>query len=42
MRLFRFGDLITKLGEVIAERRHNCREFWSINDFYTPKLGGMC
>ena len=25
--------LITKLGEVIAERRHYCREFRSINDF---------
>jgi len=34
--------LITKLGEVIEERHHYCREFQSINDFILRKLGGMC
>ena len=31
--------LITKLGEVIAKRRHYCREFWSINDFILRNWG---
>ena len=31
--------LITKLGEVIAERRHYCREFRSINDFILQNWG---
>ena len=31
--------LITRLGEVIAERRHYCREFWSINDFILRNWG---
>ena len=38
-RLFRFGDLITKLGEIIAERRHYYREFQSINDFILQNWG---
>jgi len=37
-----FWRMVTKLGELIVERHHYCREFRSINDFYTPKLGGMC
>ena len=31
--------LITKLGGVIAERRHYWREFWSINDFILRNWG---
>jgi len=31
--------LITKLGEVIAERRHYCREFWSNHDFILQNWG---
>jgi len=31
--------LITRLGEVIAERRHYCREFQSINDFILRNWG---
>ena len=32
-KFFRFGLSITKLGELIAEGHHYCREFRSINDF---------
>jgi len=32
-RLFGFRLLVAKLGELIAERHHYCREFQSINDF---------
>ena len=31
--------LITKVGEVIAERSHYCREFRSINDFILRNWG---
>jgi len=38
-KLFRFGLSVTKLGELIAERHHYCREFQSINDFILRNWG---
>jgi len=38
-KLFRFRLSVAKLGELIVERYHYCREFWSINDFILRNLG---
>jgi len=38
-RLFRLRLSVTKMGELIAERHHYCREFRSINDFILQNWG---
>ena len=38
-RLFRFRLSVAKLGELIAERHHYCREFWSIKGFILRNWG---
>jgi len=37
-----FWRTVTKLGELIVERHHYCREFRSINDFILRNWGCMC
>ena len=37
--MFRFRLLVTKLGELIVERHHYCRELQSINDFILRNWG---
>ena len=38
-KIVQIWQMITKLGEVIAERRHYYREFRSINDFILRNWG---
>ena len=39
VRVVRLQLSVTKLIELIAERHHYCREFWSINDFILRNWG---